>query len=58
MPDALDFEQPLYELENRGAIRDSLASLSDKTLDRLIADCYEKFRRIGVFEEESLLQQR
>jgi acetyl-CoA carboxylase carboxyl transferase subunit alpha len=42
----------------RGAVRDSLASLSDKPLDQLIAERYEKFRRIGVFEEELLLQQR
>ena len=36
----------------RATVRDSLAALSDKTLDTLIAERYEKFRRIGVFEEE------
>jgi acetyl-CoA carboxylase carboxyl transferase subunit alpha len=36
----------------RGAVRDALASLSDKTPEGLIADRYEKFRRIGVFDED------
>jgi len=36
-----------------GVVRDSLAALSDRPLDVRIAERYEKFRRIGVFEEES-----
>jgi acetyl-CoA carboxylase carboxyl transferase subunit alpha len=37
----------------RDVVRDSLAVLSAKPLDVLIDERYEKFRRIGVFEEES-----
>ena len=38
----------------RDVVRDSLAALSDKSPDTLVTERYEKFRRIGVFEEESL----
>ena len=37
----------------RGALRESLALLGDKTADALVSERYEKFRHIGVFEEES-----
>jgi acetyl-CoA carboxylase carboxyl transferase subunit alpha len=37
----------------RDVVRDSLAALSDKSPDTLVTERYEKFRRIGVFEEES-----
>ena len=37
----------------REALRQSLAALSDKTPDMLVNERYEKFRRIGAFEEES-----
>jgi acetyl-CoA carboxylase carboxyl transferase subunit alpha len=36
----------------REALRRSLATLSDKTPDALVSERYEKFRRIGAFEEE------
>jgi acetyl-CoA carboxylase carboxyl transferase subunit alpha len=36
----------------REALRRSLATLSDKTPDALVDERYQKFRRIGVFEEE------
>jgi acetyl-CoA carboxylase carboxyl transferase subunit alpha len=37
----------------RDAVRESLAVLSGKSADTLVAERYEKFRRIGAFEEES-----
>jgi acetyl-CoA carboxylase carboxyl transferase subunit alpha len=37
----------------REALRQSLATLSDKSPDTLVNERYEKFRRIGVFEEEA-----
>ena len=37
----------------REALRQSLAALSDKTPEDLVDERYEKFRRIGAFEEES-----
>jgi acetyl-CoA carboxylase carboxyl transferase subunit alpha len=39
----------------RDAVRDALAALADTPLDQLLNERYEKFRRIGVFEEESRL---
>ena len=39
----------------RDTVRDALAALSAKTLDVLVAERYDKFRRIGIFEEESRL---
>ena len=38
----------------RDALRESLAALSDKTPDTLVSERYDKFRRIGAFEEEAL----
>ena len=37
----------------REALRQSLATLSDKTPETLVDERYEKFRHIGVFEEEA-----
>jgi acetyl-CoA carboxylase carboxyl transferase subunit alpha len=37
----------------RAVVRDSLAVLSDKSADVLVTERYEKFRRIGVFEEDA-----
>ena len=37
----------------RDVVRDSLAVLSDKSADVLVTERYEKFRRIGVFEEDA-----
>src|SRR6185503_15653549 len=37
----------------REALRAELAGLSDKTSDALVGERYEKFRRIGAFEEEA-----
>jgi acetyl-CoA carboxylase carboxyl transferase subunit alpha len=46
-----DFEATAASV--RDVVRDSLAVLSAMPLDMLIDERYEKFRRIGVFEEES-----
>ena len=35
----------------RQALRDHLWELKSKTADELVRERYEKFRRIGVFEE-------
>jgi acetyl-CoA carboxylase carboxyl transferase subunit alpha len=37
----------------REALRQSLATLGDKSADTLVNERHEKFRRIGAFEEES-----
>jgi acetyl-CoA carboxylase carboxyl transferase subunit alpha len=37
----------------REALRAELAGLSGKTPESLVNERYEKFRRIGVFEEEA-----
>jgi acetyl-CoA carboxylase carboxyl transferase subunit alpha len=37
----------------REAVREALAELSGKPLEVLVADRYDKFRRIGAFEEET-----
>ena len=37
----------------REALRQSLATLSDKSPEALLDERHEKFRRIGVFEEEA-----
>ena len=37
----------------RAALRQSLAALSEKTAETLVNERYEKFRRIGAFEEET-----
>ena len=37
----------------REALRAELAALGDKSADTLVAERYDKFRRIGVFEEEA-----
>ena len=37
----------------RDALRDSLARLSDKSPETLVNERYEKFRRIGAFEEDA-----
>jgi acetyl-CoA carboxylase carboxyl transferase subunit alpha len=37
----------------RGALRESLAALGGTSPDALRSERYEKFRRIGAFEEES-----
>jgi len=38
----------------REALRQSLAALGDKTPETLISERHDKFRRIGVFEEQAL----
>ncbi len=37
----------------RGALRAELAALNGKTAEALVSERYEKFRRIGVFEERT-----
>jgi acetyl-CoA carboxylase carboxyl transferase subunit alpha len=37
----------------RGALRAELAALNGKTAETLVSERYDKFRRIGVFEEEA-----
>ena len=37
----------------RAALRAELATLGGKTAEALVSERYEKFRRIGVFEEEA-----
>ena len=37
----------------RDTIREALATLSSKSADGLVAERYEKFRRIGIFEESA-----
>jgi acetyl-CoA carboxylase carboxyl transferase subunit alpha len=46
-----DFEATATSV--RDVVRDSLAALSDKSPDTLVTERYEKFRRIGVFEEDT-----
>jgi len=38
----------------RAALRDHLADLTPKPADTLVAERYEKFRRLGAFEETSI----
>jgi acetyl-CoA carboxylase carboxyl transferase subunit alpha len=35
----------------RGALREELAALADRSADALVSERYDKFRRIGAFEE-------
>jgi acetyl-CoA carboxylase carboxyl transferase subunit alpha len=37
----------------RDALRDALAALADRPIDQLLTERYEKFRRLGTFEEDA-----
>ena len=38
----------------RGALREQLAALTELSTDALVSDRYEKFRRIGAWEESAV----